>query len=287
MSIGFKHNLSSLNAQRSLSNASAGVAQAFQRLSSGKRFNSASDDASGLAIAERLRGDSRVATVGVRNANDAISMINVADGAIGQIGNILNRLLELAQQSANAVNGPEQRSALQNEYAALTSEIERVASTTEFNGFQVLRGGDSASFQIGFDGTSLSSVSFSGIRATLADLGLAQAGSSVATYSLIAATDIDSRSASLQAVDALKSAVFLLNHNRGILGAAQSRLETAIANLQVARENFTSTESKITDADTAEEASNLSRQSILQQASTAILAQANLQPQLVMRLLQD
>ncbi len=287
MSLGFKHNLPSLNAQRSLQNASANVSQAFQRLSSGKRINSASDDASGLAIAESLRGDARVATVGVRNANDAISMINVADGAIGQISNILNRLLELAQQSANFSNGPEQRSALQNEFLALTSEVERIAATTEFNGYQVLVGGDAKSFQVGFDGTSISSVSFSGIRATLADLGLADTGSSVSTYSLIASTDVESRSASLLTVDALKSAVILLNHNRGILGAAQSRLETAISNLQVARENFQNTESKITDADVAEEASKLSRESILQQASTAILAQANLQPQLVMALLQD
>jgi flagellin len=287
MSLGIKLNLPSLNAQRSLSNATAGVTKAFQRLSSGKRINSASDDASGLGMSERLRGDARVATVGVRNANDAISLVNIADSTIGQISNILNRLLEVAQQAANGVNGPDQRSALQDEYLALTSEIERITAATTFNGFRVLSGGSAVAFQVGFEGSSLSSVSFSGIRATLADLGLAPSGSSVPLYSLSAGTDAESRSAALQTVDALRSAAVLLNNNRGILGAVQNRLERAISNLQAAREDFNNSESAIADADVAEEASNLTRHSILQQASAAILAQANLEPQMVMRLLSD
>jgi flagellin len=287
MSLGLKTNLSALNALQNLKNTTSSVNQVFERLSSGKRVIRAADDAAGLAVSERLRGDVRTAGVSIRNANDAISVINIADAAIGQISNVLGRLLELAQQSANGNNGPDQRSALQNEYLALTSEIERIAVTTTFNGFRLLSGGDSVTFQVGFDGSSISEISYSGIHAALADLGLAAAGTSVSTYSLIAATNHESQSASLLAVDALKSAVVLLNRNRGILGAAQSRLEAAIQNLGVARDSFQSSESGIVDADAAEEAAKLARLSTLQQAGTALLAQANLQPRLVLQLLQD
>lgn len=287
MSLGFKLNLSSLNAQRSLSNATAGVNKAFQRLSTGKRINSAADDASGLGISERLRGDARVATVGLRNANDAISLVNIADSTLGQISNILNRLLEVAEQAANGLYTSPQRSALQNEFVALTSEIERITAATTFNGFKVLSGGEAVRFQVGFDGTSISSISFSGIRATLADLGLAASGSSVPLFSLNAATDADAQVAALKTVDALKSAAVMLNGTRGVLGAVQNRLERAISNLQAIREDFNTSESAITDANVAEESSNLTRESILQQASTAILAQVNLQPQMVMKLLSD
>ena len=287
MSLGLKTNLSALNALQNLKNTTSSVNQVFERLSSGKRVIRAADDAAGLAVSERLRGDVRTAGVSIRNANDAISVINIADAAIGQISNVLGRLLELAQQSANGNNGPDQRSALQNEYLALTSEIERIAVTTTFNGFRLLSGGDSVTFQVGFDGSSISEISYSGIHAALADLGLAAAGTSVSTYSLIAATNHESQSASLLAVDALKSAVVLLNRNRGILGATQSRLEAAIQNLGVARDSFQSSESGIVDADAAEEAAKLARLSTLQQAGTALLAQANLQPRLVLQLLQD
>jgi len=287
MTLGLKTNLSALNALQNLKNTTSSVNQVFERLSSGKRVNRASDDAAGLAVSERLRGDVRTAGVSIRNANDAISVINIADAAIGQISNVLSRLLELAQQSATGTYGPDQRSALQSEYVALTSEIERIAATTKFNGFRLLSGGDSVTFQVGFDGSSISDISYSGIHAALADLGLAAAGSSVSTYSLIAATSHESQSASLLAVDALKNAVVLLNRNRGILGAAQSRLEAAIQNLGVARDSFQTSESGIVDADAAEEAAKLTRLSTLQQAGTALLAQANLQPRLVLQLLQD
>jgi flagellin len=193
----------------------------------------------------------------------------------------------LAQQSANAVYGPEQRSALQSEFVALTSEVERIAVTTEFNGFKILSGGGQIAFQVGFDGSSVSELSFSGIRATLSDLGMAQPNTSVNIYSLIGATNAEAQSASRLTVDALQSAVLELNRNRGILGAAQSRLETAIRNLGVQRENFQSTEAGIMDIDVAEESANMTRLQTLQQAGTAILAQANLQPRTVLDLLRD
>lgn len=287
MGLGLKTNISSLLAQKHLHSSTTSLNQSYERLSSGLRVNRASDDAAGIGIAERLRSDARVATVSMCNANDGISLISIADGAINQIVNVFNRLLELAQQSANAVYGPEQRSALQSEFVALTSEVERIAVTTEFNGFKILSGGGQIAFQVGFDGSSVSELSFSGIRATLSDLGMAQPNTSVNIYSLVGATNAEAQSASRLTVDALKSAVVELNRNRGILGAAQSRLETAIRNLGVQRENFQATEAGIMDIDVAEESANMTRLQTLQQAGTAILAQANLQPRTVLDLLRD
>lgn len=287
MGLGLKTNISSLLAQKHLHSSTTSLNQSYERLSSGLRVNRASDDAAGIGIAERLRSDARVATVSMRNANDGISLISVADGAINQIVNIFNRLLELAQQSANAVYGSEQRSALQSEFVALTSEVERIAVTTEFNGFKILSGGGQIAFQVGFDGSSVSELSFSGIRATLSDLGIAQPNTSVNIYSLVGTTNAEAQSASRLTVDALQSAVLELNRNRGILGAAQGRLETAIRNLGVQRENFQSTEAGIMDVDVAEESAQMTRLQTLQQAGTAILAQANLQPRTVLDLLRD
>lgn len=287
MGLGLRTNLISLDSQRYLKQTTGRLAQAFERLSSGLRVNRSSDDAAGLGIAEVLRSDSRVASVSIRNANDGISMISIADGALGQISNILNRMMELAQQSATGTYGNAQRSALQAEYLALSSELERIAVVTEFNGYKLLSAGDSISFQVGFDGSSISSVGFSGIQATLAQLGLAEAGSSVPMYSLIGGTDLDSLSAARLTVGALQEALYGLNRSRGALGAAQSRLEATIANLRVARENMQSTQSGIMDADVAEESAELAKLTIQQQAGAAMLAQANLQPRLVLQLLGD
>jgi flagellin len=287
MGLGLRTNLISLDSQRYLKQTTGRLAQAFERLSSGLRVNRSSDDAAGLGIAEVLRSDSRVASVSIRNANDGISMISIADGALGQISNILNRMMELAQQSATGTYGNAQRSALQAEYLALSSELERIAVVTEFNGYKLLSAGDSISFQVGFDGSSISSVGFSGVQATLAQLGLAETGSSVPMYSLIGGTDLDSLSAARLTVGALQEALYGLNRSRGALGAAQSRLEATIQNLRVARENMQSTQSGIMDADVAEESAELARLTIQQQAGAAMLAQANLQPRLVLQLLGD
>jgi flagellin len=287
MGLGLRTNLVSLDSQRYLKQTTGRLNQAFERLSSGLRVNRSADDAAGLGIAEVLRGDARVASVSIRNANDGIAMIAIADGALGQISNILNRLLELAQQSASTLYSNEQRSAINNEYIALTSEIERLAISTEFNGYKLLSAGDSVSFQIGFDGSSISSIAFSGVQATLGQLGLAEAGSSMVLYSLIGDTENASLSASRQAIEALKVAVAGLNRSRGALGAAQSRLETTIRNLQVTRESMQSTASVILDADVAEETSEVARLSIQQQAGAAMLAQANVQPRMVLELLRD
>lgn len=285
MGLGIRTNLSSLGAQRNLTDTSGRLRQAYERLSSGLRINRAKDDAAGLAIAESLKADARVATVGIRNANDGISIISITDGAVAQITNILSRLSELAQESANGVYSNGQRSALQLEFSALLSEVERIAITTEFNGVKLLSGGQNISFQVGFDGSSISQIAYSGVQATLASIGLAIPGTSVHTYSIIANNEELAQSASRLALDALKIAIVSISRNRGTLGAAESRLETSINNLTVARENFQAAESVIRDVDVASESAELTRLTILQQAGTAILAQANQQPRLALQLL--
>ena len=285
MAINIRTNVPSLLAQRNLDSSTHLLNTSYERLSSGLRINKASDDAAGLAIAEQLKSDAKVASVAIRNANDGISVITIADQAIGQIGNVLSRLSELAEQSANGVYANSQRSALNNEFQALTSEIERIAYTTQFNGLNLISGGGQVVFQVGFKGDSLSQVTYSGVQATLAALGLAQTGSSAPIYSILATTDIESQSASRQALDAINGAILSVNRNRGQLGAAQSRLDVTISNLQVARENFQAAESRIRDVDVASEAAQLTRLNILQQAGASILAQANSQPQLALQLL--
>ena len=285
MSINIRTNLGSLSAQRALSGSTDRLRTAYERLSSGLRITRAKDDAAGLAIAEALKADAKVASVAIRNANDGVSVVAITDGAIAQITNVLSRLAELAEQSANGVFANTQRSALQLEFSALMSEVERIALTTEFNGLNLLSGGGNVTFQVGFDGSSLSQISYSGIQATLASLGLAAANTSIQTYSILASGDIESQSAARLALDAINNAITSVTRNRGTLGAAESRLDTTIQNLQVARENFTSAESRIRDVDVAEEAAEMTRLSILQQAGTAILAQANQQPQLALTLL--
>ncbi|MCB0339109.1 MAG: flagellin FliC, partial [Bdellovibrionales bacterium] len=188
MSITLGTNIQSLKAQRSLGISSDALSKTFERLSSGQRINSASDDAAGLAIADALRADQRVAAVAIRNANDGISTIAIADSALGQISDVLTRLAELAEQSANGVFSVVQRSALSNEFVALASEIERIAITTEFNGVKLLSGGASVQFQVGFDSASTSQITYSGVQGTLASLGLAGSGLSALTFSVNAAT---------------------------------------------------------------------------------------------------
>jgi flagellin len=285
MTINIRTNVPSLLAQRNVDQSSKRLNQSYERLSSGLRINRASDDAAGLAIAESLKADARIASVAVRNASDGVSIISIADQAIGQISTVLSRLAELAQQSANGVYGNVQRSALQNEFTALQSEIERIAFTTEFNGLKLLSGGSTVTFQVGFDGSSTSQVSYTGVTATLQALGLAASGSSVPTYSIIAESDLEAQSAARLALDAINDAITSVTRNRGTLGAAESRLEVTIANLQVARENFLAAESRIRDVDVAAESAELTRLNILQQAGAAVLAQANSQPQLALQLI--
>lgn len=278
-------NISSLKAQRTLGISTEGLQKTYERLSSGQRINRASDDAAGLAIADSLRAAARVASVAVRNANDGISTIAIADSALGEIGNVLSRLAELAEQSANGVFSTVQRSALQNEFTALGSEIERIAVTTEFNGVKLLSGGSELVLQVGFNSGSTSRISYTGVQGTLQSLALAGIGNSSLQYSISGLNIADGQSASRLALDAVNSAISSLASTRGVLGATESRLQVAINNLSVARENFLAAESRIRDVDVASEAAELTRLGILQQAGSSILAQANQQPQQALALL--
>lgn len=285
MAITLGSNITSLQAQRRLSTASESLGRTYEKLSSGQRINRASDDAAGLAIADSLKANARIASVAVRNANDGISTIAIADSALSEIGNVLTRLGELAEQSANGVFSATQRSALQNEFTALGSEIERIATTTEFNGVKLLSGGGELVLQVGFNSQSTSRISFSGVQGTLQALGLAATGESALTYSLNGVNIAEGQSASRVALDAINSAISSLASTRGVLGATESRLQVAINNLAVARENFLSAESRIRDVDVASESAELTRLGILQQAGAAVLAQANQQPALALSLL--
>ena len=285
MAITIGNNIVSLQAQRRLGVATEQLSSTYERLSSGQRINKASDDAAGLAIADSLRANQRIASVAIRNANDGISTIAIADGALGEIANVLQRLGELSEQSANGVFSVQQRSALQNEFSALGSEIERIATVSTFNGVNLLSSGNSITLQVGFDSASTAQIQISNVRGTLQSLGLAQTGQSAMSYSISGTTITEGQSASRQALDAVNNAISSLAQTRGNLGAAESRLKVAINNLSVARENFAAAESRIRDVDVASEAAELTRLGILQQAGAAVLAQANQQPSLALALL--
>jgi flagellin len=286
MALTINTNTAALNAQRRLGASTGQLRTSFERLSSGLRINRARDDAAGLAIADSLKADQRIASVAIRNANDGISLISISDGALQEVGNVLTRMAELSEQSANGTLATEQRSALQQEFVALGSEVERIANTVEFNGIQLLSGGSSVSLQVGFDSSTNSQISFTGVEGTLESLGLATGGSSTLSVSLNAAGDVTAQQgAARAALDAVTTAIGSLTSSRGTLGAAESRLSVAVNNLQVARENFAAAESQIRDVDVAQEAAELTRLNILQQAGAAVLAQANQQPALALALL--
>ena len=287
MGFGSGLNISSLRTQRQINITTGRLNQAYERLSSGLRVNRSRDDAAGLAVASKLRSDARVASVSARNANDGVSIISIAEQAVGQINDVLIRLAEIAEQSANGSSSNDQRSALQNEFTALMEEVERIANTTEFNGLNLLSSSEAITFQVGFDGSSLSGITYSGIQATLASMGLAQVGTSSPTFSVLGANELESRSASLLALDAIYGAIGSVTRSRGSLGAAQSRLETTIRQLATSRESFQFAESAIMDIDVAQASAEMARLSVLQQAGIAILANSNLQPQLALKLLTD
>ncbi len=267
-------NLVSLNAQRNLNMSQASLATSMQRLSSGLRVNSAKDDAAGLAIAERMNTQVRGMNVAIRNANDAISLSQTAEGALGKIGDMLQRMRELAVQSANATNSSADRDNLQAEYLQLGEEITRTVSSTRFNGQAILTTTGTLSFQVGAD---------SGDQVDLATTDLSAGDIAAAVIETIDGTD---NTASLSAMDAIDLALTEVNNARAGYGATQNRFEAVIATLQISAENQSAARARIMDADFAAETANLSRAQILQQAGNAMVAQANQLPQQVLSLLQ-
>lgn len=264
-------NTASLNAQRNLSSTAGTLTTSMQRLSSGLRVNSAKDDAAGLAIAERMNAMTRGMNVAIRNSNDAISLAQTAEGALGAISNNLQHMRELAVQAANGTNSASDILALDGEYRLLVAENTRVINSTTFNGQKLLDSTVSATpfqFQVGPNSGDVITITGAEAVQTSTTLGI----------------DNTSARTELTAIDA---DLDTMNSIRALWGASQNRFEGVIANLRVAAENSAASRGRIMDADYAMETSNLSRAQVLQQAGTAMVAQANQMPQSVLSLLRQ
>lgn len=257
-------NVMSINAQRNLASTTGSLATSMQRLSSGLRVNSAKDDAAGLSIATRMDSQYRGMNVAIRNANDAISFAQTAEGALGKVTDAMQRMRELAVQAANGTNSSTDLANLDAEFQQLASEVTRLGTATKFNGSAVF-GSGSITFQIGADATDTLSVN----KVAAATISGSLTTSANATTAL----------------GALDTALTTVNTNRATLGAYQNRFESVIGNLRVSAENQAAAKGRIMDADFAQETANLSRTQILQQAGTAMVAQANQMPQGVLSLL--
>jgi flagellin len=274
-------NIVSLNAQRNLNMSQSSLSTSMQRLSSGLRVNSAKDDAAGLAIAERMNSQVRGMNVAIRNANDGISLSQVADGALSQVSDSLQRMRELALQARNSSNSNSDKDSLNKEFAQLQSEIVRVIGGTTFNGKAILgANATTMAFQIGANTSTEDSISISTQNLNSAANITAVTGSTTVINSTAGASAIGS------VIDSIDTALNTINDERATFGAIQSRFDAVISNLQVGVENQTAARSRIMDADFAAETANLSRSQILQQAGTAMVAQANQLPQQVLKLLQ-
>ncbi|MBI5270244.1 MAG: flagellin FliC [Burkholderiales bacterium] len=273
-------NVASLNAQRNLSASQSSLTTSMQRLSSGLRINSAKDDAAGLAIAERMNAQVRGMNVAVRNANDGISLAQTAEGALSKVGDALQRMRELAVQARNATNSSSDKDSLDKEFGELQAEITRVLGGTSFNGKKVL-GADATTltFQVGANTTVNDEVSLVTEDMTANSDITAVTGSSATIDSTADASAIAA------VIDDIDAAIDTINDQRATFGATQGRFDAIIANLQQAVEAQSAARSRIMDADFASETANMSRAQILQQAGTAMVAQANQLPQGVLSLL--
>jgi len=284
MAMTINTNVMSLNAQRNQANNTESMATTLQRLSSGLRVNTAKDDAAGLAIAERMNTQVRGMTVAVRNANDGISLSQVAESGISTLTDILQRMRELTVQSINSTNTSSDINALNQEYSQLGSELGRIISAVQFNGSSLFTTTAGYTFQVGAStGQSISVASSTLNFQSAAGLSsVMNGGIYTASTSALTTTSNAQNSANLTAIDL---AIDTVNAARAQLGAVQSRFEKTINFLQTGIENQSAARGRIMDADFAAETSNLSRVQILQQAGTAMIAQANQMPQSVLQLL--
>jgi flagellin len=269
------HNIAALNTFRQLSTNSFNTSKSLEKLSSGLRINRAGDDAAGLAISEKMRGQIRGLDMAAKNSQDGISMIQTAEGALNETHSILQRMRELAVQSSNDTNTAADRAELQLEVDDLIEEIDRIATTTQFNGQNLLdaTGGTAGAFtlQIGANASQTLTVTF-------ADMQSATLG--------VSALDISTDSATASgAITTIDAAITSVSDERAQMGAKQNRLEHTINNLSTASENLTAAESRIRDVDMAKEMMEFTKNNILTQAAQSMLAQANQQPQGVLQLL--
>ncbi|TYP50921.1 flagellin Hag [Thermosediminibacter litoriperuensis] len=291
------HNISALNTYRQLSINNTYMAKSLEKLSSGLRINRAGDDAAGLAISEKMRGQIRGLEMAQKNAQDGISLIQTAEGALNEVHSILQRMRELAVQAANDTNTDVDRQELQKEVDQLAQEITRIANTTEFNTKRLLDGSaDSTSgvasaadlvFHIGANEGQKLTLSITAMDANSlgVDDGTGSAATNGGDATVNGGIDISTQTAADSAITAINDAIETVSAERAKLGAYQNRLEHTINNLGTAAENLTAAESRIRDVDMAKEMMEFTKQNILQQAATAMLAQANMMPQTVLKLL--
>jgi len=298
MAMYINTNTSSLNAQRNLMNTTKSLDTSYTRLASGLRINSAKDDAAGLQISNRLTSQINGLDQGNRNANDGISLAQTAEGAMDEVTGMLQRMRTLAQQSANGSNSTKDREALQKEVDQLGSEINRISTDTSFAGTKLLDGSFTGSFQVGADanqtiGFSLSQAngfSISGIAAaanTTVDVGtvIGTAINVTAIFVAGSSISISTQSGAQQVLAAADAMLGVVDSKRAELGAVQNRLDSTIRNQANISENVSAARSRIRDADFATETANMTKQNILQQAASSVLAQANQRPQSALSLL--
>lgn len=266
MGLRINTNVASLNAQRNLMGTKWGLDKSLERLSSGYRINRAGDDAAGLAISENLRAQVRGLKQASRNAQDGVSLVQVAEGGLNEVSSILIRLRELAVQAASDTIGPVERQFLNVEYDQLVSEVDRIADATEFNGTSLLAGtGSVLDFQVGTrNDPNIDRLTF--------DASKADANTAALGINLTSVADKASAQNSLAAID---SAIVSVSAMRADFGAIQNRLQSTIGNIAVSVENLSAANSRIRDVDVAEETAELTRNNILLQAGTSVLAQAN------------
>ncbi|EGX6952721.1 flagellin A [Aeromonas hydrophila] len=302
MGLYINTNVSSLNAQRNLMNTNKSLDTSYTRLASGLRINSAKDDAAGLQISNRLTSQINGLDQGNRNANDGISVAQTAEGAMDEITSMLQRMRTLAQQSSNGSNNTDDRTALQQEYSQLMTEIDRVAKDTTFGGQNLLKGGYVGSFQVGADaGQTITfrmttAFSISGMASATSGSATVTTTTSGEPYTITKTAGTPVSSTSMSTITAASSAqsamanldymIKVVDSKRAELGAVQNRFDSTIRNQANVSENVSAARSRIRDADFATETANLTKQNILQQAASTILSQANQRPQSALSLLQ-
>jgi flagellin len=264
MSLRIQQNVEALGAHRNLQNTSAAVAKSMERLSSGYRINRAADDAAGLAISERMRSQIRGLGQATRNIQDGVSLVQTAEGNLDEVHSMLQRVRELAVQYKNGTLSASDKAAIQTEVNQLASEIERIGTSAKFNGITLLATSGTVTFQVGVgDGEAI----------TVSTISL---GASVGNFATLSSSD---------AISAIDAAIGKVSEARATFGAVQNRLEHTMASTMVYQENLTAAESRIRDVDMAQEMVNLTKNQILQQAGTSMLAQANQAPQSILSLI--
>jgi len=290
MSLIINHNLMAQNATRNLNTAYTALSVSTRRLSSGLRIGTASDDAAGLAVRELMRADIASLNQGVRNANDAISLIQTADGALGVIDEKLIRMKELAEQASTGTYTSDQRLIIDSEYQAMASEITRIASATDFNGIYLLNGNLSSDTHsgAGLQSTGKLKVHFGTANASAEDYYYVKINTATASalgVGLAANNSISTQELAQASLDKINNAILSKDKIRANLGAMQNRLENTISNLQIQAENLQAAESQISDVDVATEMTEFVREQILTQAAVAMLSQANSLPRMALNLM--